>query len=109
MNSSFERELERALSRMEPPDGFARRVMERLPSHRSHHRYWFGALAAGVALALTFGGIEQNRHEQRLRAQETQRQMVFALTLTAQKLDHVNVRLQRSAPELSIGPEERGR
>lgn len=113
MNSSFERDLRKALARVDPPAGFAERVMADLPASGGRSRYWFGAVAAGLALLFTLGGVEQNRREHRMQAEEAQRQMVFGLSLAAEKLDHVlnhvNVRLQRSAPDVTIGSGEKGR
>lgn len=113
MNSSFEQELRRALRRVDPPDRFAERVLTRLPDKRPRSRYWVGAIAAGLAVLFTVGGIQQNRREHRREAAQAQRQVVFALSLTAEKLDHAlsqaNVRLQRSAPDVTIESSKRGR
>jgi hypothetical protein len=109
MNSSFDEELRRELARVEPPSGFADRVMANLPQKRGHERFWLGAVAAGLAVLFTVGGIEQNHRERRMQAEKTHREVVFALSLAAQKLDHVNARLQRSAPDLTIEGDERGR
>ncbi len=120
MNSDFERDLQRALRRVEPPDGFAERVMLAVPNavrtSRRHWRgrYWFGALAAGLALVATLASIEQQqRRERQVRAEQAQRQVIFALSLASEKLNRAmsqaNFRLQRSAPEVVIGGDERGR
>ena len=106
MNSSFDEQLRQALGRREAPHGFAERVMAKIPAKRRQNPYWYGAVAAGLALVFTFGGIEQNRREHRLRAQDTQRQVVFALSLAAEKLDHVNARLQKSAMTSKIDGDE---
>ena len=109
MSSSFDGDLRRELARVEPPDGFADRVMANLPEGHSRRRYWLGAVAAGLGVLFTVGSLEQAHREHRLQAERTQRQVVFALSLTAEKLDHVNARLQRSAPDLTIEGDERGR
>jgi hypothetical protein len=109
MNDSFDEELRRELARVEPPDGFADRVMANLPETHGRRRYWLAAVAAGLAVLFTAGGLEQSRREHQVQAERTQRQVVFALSLAAEKLDHVNARLQRSAPDLTIEGEERGR
>jgi hypothetical protein len=90
--------------------------MTRLPDKRGRRVSWIGAIAAGIALLATFGGMEHNRREHRLQAQhaeQTQRQVLFALSLASEKLDHAmnraNLRLQRSAPDVVIGVDERGR
>lgn len=109
MSNSFDQDLRRALSRVEPPEGFAERVIASLPHRHAGGRYWLGAAAAGLALLFMAGGLEQNHRVHRLQAERTQREVVFALSLAAEKLDHVNARLQRSAPDLTIGSDERGR
>ncbi|MCU1295338.1 MAG: hypothetical protein JWP08_4188 [Bryobacterales bacterium] len=109
MNGSFDQKLRRELARVAPPAGFADRVMANLPEGRGRGRFWLGAVAAGLAVLFTVGGIEQNHREHRMQAERTQRQVVFALFLAAEKLDHVNARLQRSAPDLTIEGDERGR
>lgn len=113
MNSSFDHNLRNALRRVEPSDGFAQRVMSRLPEKHPRSRYWLGAIAAAVALLATFAGIDQHRREHRMQAEQTQREVVFALSLASEKLDHAmnraNSRLQRSAPDVTIGLEARGR
>lgn len=113
MRDSLEHDLRRALKRVEPPAGFADRVMTRLPERRFGSRWLVGAVAAGLAIISTVGGIEHHRHERRVEAERTERQVAFALSLASEKLDHamnrVNVRLRRSAPDITIGGGERGR
>ncbi len=106
MSELFDDELRRELSRVDAPPGFTDRVMKRIPaSLPESHRFraaWIPAIAAGVALLVTPLGIERYRHERMIRAERTQQQVVYALQLTAEKLNHVNARLQRSAPEVRI-------
>lgn len=113
MSSDFEDELRRALKRVEPPDRFVKRVMRELPPKRGNSRIWVGAVAAGLVVLFTFGEVEQSRREHRLQLEQTQRQVAFALSLTAEKLDHAlsqaNVRLQRSAPDVIIEHDLGGR
>jgi hypothetical protein len=108
MNGHLEEELRQALGRREAPAGFTERVMARIPKRRASvmRTFWYPALAAALAILFTFAGIEQIRHQKRLRAEETQRQVVYALQLTAEKLDRVNARLQKSAPELRFEERE---
>ena len=87
--------------------------MAKLPERRGHGRYWFGAVAAGLAVLFTIGGVEQFHREQRLQAERAQQQVVFGLSLAAEKLDHVlnhvNVRLRQTAPDVTIEGGKRGR
>jgi G3E family GTPase len=103
MRERIEEELKRALNRTEPPEGFADRVMARVPERQTTVaiRWWYAAVAAIVALimVLTTQQIEQRRQRQ---ARETERQVVFALALVAEKLDHVNAKLQNSAPDVRV-------
>jgi hypothetical protein len=110
MNRDFEEQLRRALCQVDPPEGFAERILERVDRRRSERRIWHSAIAAGLALLLSAGGIgmEYRRHEHR-QAEQTKRQVVFALSLAAQKVGRVNARLQQSAPQLEVGGNEGGR
>jgi hypothetical protein len=103
MRERIEQELKRALNRAEPPDGFVDRVMARIPDRTTTMgvRWWYAAVAAIVALimVLTTQQVEQRRQRQ---ARETERQVVFALALVAEKLDHVNSKLQNSAPDVRV-------
>ena len=110
MRELFDDELRRELSRMEAPAGFTDRVMKRIPATMPQARrpwaIWIPALAAGLALIVTPLEIERERHERMLKAEKTQQQLVYALQLTAEKINHVNARLQRSAPEVRISLRE---
>jgi hypothetical protein len=103
MNGRVEEELRRALNRAEPPDGFADRVMARIPERQraGSQGWWYAVLAALLAL-LTVFTTQRISEQRRERAHETERQVVFALALAAEKLDHVNEKLQSSAPDLRI-------
>jgi hypothetical protein len=107
MSDPIEDELRRALKTVDPPEGFADRVMARIPERRPRpaQRLWYGAIAAGLALLLALGGFEHNKKQQQTRAEQTGRQVIFALALVADKLDRVNERLQKSAPDLKATPD----
>jgi hypothetical protein len=112
MTSSMEGDLRRALHRVEAPGGFVDRVMASLPHKPGRNRFWLAAVAAGVAILGLFG-IEQRRYEHRMVAEQEQQRVLFALSLASEKVDHAmsraNVRLQRSAPDITIDMGERGR
>lgn len=99
---SFDEQLRQALARVEPPEGFTDRVLAKVPRHPMRHRLLYGAIAAGLAVLAAFGTVEHNRSETRRRAQNTERQIVFALALAADKLDQVNARLRHSASHVQI-------
>jgi len=103
----MEEELKRALARVEPPDGFADRVMARTTTGRrqSWHR-WYGAIAATMALVFT-GEVVYQRHLEHVRAEDAQKQLVFALHLTAEKLAAINHRLKVSSSTVRVSRAER--
>ncbi len=108
MSHNFEDQLRQALCHVEPPEGFAERVLAKVNRGRSERRIWYGSIAAGLALMLSLGGLALDQREQRRRAELTERQVVFALSLAADKVNHVNTRLQRSAPHLEITQSKEG-
>jgi hypothetical protein len=100
----MEEELKRALARVEPPDGFAERVLARTAvGTRGRHWYMrYGAIAATVALVFS-GALAYQRHVEQQRAQDAQKKLVFALHLTAEKLTAINNRLRESSSTVRIG------
>ena len=108
MSEDFENELRRALRRVDPPAGFAERVMRALPDQRPtaavtpidvvrtspRASFWRrvstpAALAASLLVAVLLGQHMANEHaEQERRAGLAARQeLMQALRLTSQKLD----------------------
>jgi HD superfamily phosphodiesterase len=103
MSEFLEDQLRKALQRQEAPDGFADRLMAKLPeARRESSRFWYAAVAAVLAIALLFTGMQQRHREQQVHARETERQVVFALALAMQKFEHVNARLQKAAPKVRV-------
>lgn len=104
----MEEELRRALARVEPPDGFADRVLARTAAQpRIGHWYMrYAAIAATVALAFS-GALAYQRHLEQQRAEETQKKLVFALHLTASKLAAIDHRLRESSSTVRIGEHTR--
>lgn len=114
--SELEHHLRRALQPVDPPAGFADRVLARarqrelldapakhatesrgprmfaLPGLRS--RLWAGGAIAAMLLA-GFVMEENHRMEQRRKAEEAQRQFETALQVTDRTLDHVRQQLSR--------------
>ncbi len=93
MNDELEQGLREALRRKPPPEGFARRVMARVPETAAAgvalpravrpRRAWLAvALAAGLVLA-AFGGV---RYQQYRQGQEAKRQLLLALRITGEML-----------------------
>ena len=86
----FEDELRSALARREPPDGFAGRVMDRLPNqrHGPAFRTPWRAAAAAVGIAMLGGGAYEYQRAEKLRreGERARSELVFALELTSARL-----------------------
>ena len=62
---SMDNELRNALRREEPPEGFAERVLAKVPARRpGRSRFSYVAVAATLILALLFGDMEWRREQQ---------------------------------------------
>ena len=98
MNDDFEMQLRAALTRKEPPLGFAGRTMARAverPPHRAN-RWVSLALAAALLLSLGVAGVHRARQRQHVRADEAKQQLMLALRITSEKLAVVEKVLERS-------------
>jgi hypothetical protein len=95
----LEDELKRALQRIEPPAGFAERVLaraERVEDEKPQHsRRWldlFGvgslrwATACALCIVLATSGVLYERDMQRRRGEEAKDQLMLALRITGSKL-----------------------
>ena len=103
MSDFLEEELRDALQTRPAPGGFAERVMSQIPRRRRGPRaFWYAAVAAAVMAVLLFTNFEQRREVEHAKERETERQLVYALALTIQKLEHVNARLQQSAAKVKV-------
>lgn len=128
MNQDFENQLRRALRPVDPPEGFAERVMRALPAQRTPASVtpislarpaqppslWRristpAALAASLVVAVLAGrqvGIERERDEQRA-GLAASRELMQALRVTSQKLDLAYEAVQRPAPPANDEEENR--
>jgi hypothetical protein len=93
----LEKELQKALTRREPPPGFADRVMERIPAgDRNTSRRWMAVAAAALIAMISAGGYEYDRAQRARREAETAKwQLVQALQITSQKLQLVQNKIVR--------------
>ncbi len=104
MNARLENELREALARIQPPEGFADRVVARLPERRRRPRFYLPVAAAAALVLVFFARFEQTRFQTK-RAAEVQQEVAFAFRLTAEKLAVIDQHLKKSAPELQIKEE----
>jgi len=96
----LEEELREALARIEPPGGFAERVLARTHPRVSARPWYarYGAVAAMIAVTCGLAVVGYQRHVD----QERARKLVFALNLTAAKLASIQQRLKTAAPVVRI-------
>jgi hypothetical protein len=94
MNEDLELQLRAALSRKDPPLGFAQRTIALAapPARRPMHVWMSLALAA--TLLISFGVY---RVRERHRADEAKQQLMLALKITSEKLAVVEKALDRSS------------
>jgi hypothetical protein len=110
--TSLERELRQALRPVDPPAGFADRVLARarepehatvpqkrarilmFPARRS--RVLIGSAVAAMLLVGVAGEQAHQRMEQRRKAEEAQRQFETALQVTDRALEHARQQIERA-------------
>jgi hypothetical protein len=120
MNMNLEHDLQQALRRKQPPDGFGDRVLERIASGtpaqaalpRWNWRPFALPIAASVAI-LIGGGFYVSQRDPQGRAPESMpyaegehavRQVVLALAIASEKLSEAQIRVQEIAhhePEIA--------
>ncbi len=94
----LEEELKKALQRIEPPAGFAERVLAQAATERRQEkgrsRSWFSwlgttglrwATACALCIVLAASGL-MYRHEERKRGEQAKEQLMLALRITSSKL-----------------------
>jgi hypothetical protein len=110
VQDEFDVELTRRMRRVDPPEGFAERLMERaetLPSKvvvmrkRPVFRIWAGsAIAAALAMGVFVGEQAHIRSQQR-QAEVARQQFETAMRVTDHALDQTRASLQRAG--LTLG------
>ncbi len=99
----IDNELRRALRRVDPPEGFADRVRERVsqPVSRKHPPLAFArwAIAAALVIAVTGGAwyrAEQQRDVQRrAQGEDAKRQVLVSLNIASHKLRAIEMKVNR--------------
>jgi hypothetical protein len=85
----FESDLRESLQARSAPDGFADRVMARIPPRRPRWQpVWRWAAVAAVLAVTVFGGIEHDR-QQRIAGEHAREQVMLALRITGSTLHQV--------------------
>lgn len=115
--TKFEQELTEAMRPVEPPEGFAERVLARAEADEAPRarvltmplrvRAWStGAVAAALLVGSFLGEEAHLRHErqkaemERQRAEVAQQQFETAMRITSETLDHARAQLARAGIEL---------
>ena len=101
----FELELREQLQVRSAPEGFADRVMARVPK-RPARRGWIGfrtpvwqwAVAALLVLGMVVGGLERER-QQRLEGERTRAQVLLALHITGSTLRDVQQKVSAGSEQ----------
>ena len=89
--SSFEKELQSALARRNPPADFSNRMMAAVGRHRSPpYRSW---LAAAAVLVLMLAGVFERERTRRMEAQTAGEKLVRAMEIVNAKLDGARERV----------------
>ena len=96
MMDHLEDELRRALSRVEPPEGFAHRVLAATakpaaPWFRSPASRW--AMAAAACLLLAAGAAQYRQQRIEARGETAKAQLMLALRITGGKLQEVRAKV----------------
>ena len=111
----FEDELKRALTRRQPSQDFAARVLAaaRAEAEKGSANRWrdwfrvrrapFWAFAPGAAMLLFItGGVAYQHHAQVLKGQHARHQLLLAMRITGEELQRARLHLQKvSLPEVA--------
>jgi hypothetical protein len=102
----FEQELKQAMRAVDPPEGFAERVLVRAKAKEQSRarvltmprrlRAWAGGAIAAAVLVGAFTGEEVHLRRQREQAELAQRQFETAMRITDRTLEHVRQQLQQA-------------
>ncbi len=106
-------DLRRALRRVEPPSGFAERVLERAASgdegataarrgttqrlHRAPMVRW--ATAAALAIAVTSGGMWYRAEQRHAQGEAARRQVLIGLRIASDKLQSIRLKVNQRRPQ----------
>ncbi len=129
VQDEFELELGRRMRRVDPPEGFMERLLERAeteaPSRwkvltmprRTGFRAWLGGAIAATLVAGLFIGQQMHERSQERKAEAARQQFETAMEATDHALDHTRASLQRAGLMLNesfgieiktLEPQEKG-
>lgn len=104
---AFEKQLAKALSRKDPPAGFAARVLARAEQQKQPSRWFSWRWLAPVTAALVLmGGVGIYREqERRARGEEVKEQLLLAVQLASSKLYQAQQKVESigSRRETNVG------
>ena len=86
----LENALRKAFERRQPPDGFADRVMARLPENKPRlaskgwRKEWL-AVAASACMAVIGAGAWQ-QHQRQVEGEKAKQELIYALTVASESL-----------------------
>jgi len=129
VQDEFELELGRRMRRVDPPEGFMERLMERAESdapvkarvltmpRRTVFRAWVGGAIAAMLVTGLFVGQHVREQAQERKQAEAQQQFETAMQATDHALDHTRASLQKAGLTLTesfgieikaLEPQEKG-
>ena len=104
--TEFEQQLTQAMRRVDPPEGFAERVLARAKTQQvsptnllvmpARVRVWAGGAIAAVLAIGAFVGQQVHVRQERHKAEVAQQQFETALRITDETLDQVRLQLQEA-------------
>lgn len=100
----LERYLSQAMRRVDAPQGFADRVMERAKAPAKakvlmmplRTRFWMGSAIAAALLVGAFVGDQQYERRQHAKTEAAQKQFEAGMEITDRALDHTREQLERA-------------
>jgi hypothetical protein len=113
--NDFELELREQLQARPAPEGFADRVMARVPK-RPVRRGWVGfrapvwqwAVAALLVVGMVIGGLERER-QQRMEGERARDQVLLALRITGSTLRDVQQKVNAGSSQQKLSQKGAGR
>lgn len=115
LKGDFERELREQLQVRSAPEGFADRVMARVPKRQGRREWfrfnapvWRWAVAALLVVGMVVGGLERER-QQRLEGEHAREQVMLALRITGSALRGVQQKVNAEDEQHQLSQKGAGR